>query len=132
MMRNNYPKFVVAIVVATILYTMFFVMRVNAQTNVTEDTTTNVSTTMYNDCYDTTTFKGNARIEQMFVEDVIYDKDENENSNLVMLIDTTENIWQVIDIDIYQGEEVLVLLVDNGTEGDITDDVIVHCWVGIE
>ena len=83
---------------------------------------------MYNNCYDTTTFKGKARIEQMFVDDV-YNED---GCYQVLLVDTAENEWVMEEIDLSLYEEVLVLLVDNGTEDDITDDVIVHCWVGIE
>ena len=128
MRRVNYPWFVAVLVAVTILYTMLFACKVNAQTTTEEDTTVNVSTTMYNNCYDTTTFKGKARIEQMFVDDV-YNED---GCYQVLLVDTKENEWVMEEIDLNLYEEVLVLLVDNETEDDITDDVIVHCWVGIE
>lgn len=132
MRRVNYPWYVIVLVVVTMLCTTILTTRVNAQqtidttTELIRDTTT-VSTTMYNNCYDTTMFKGNARIEQMFVEDIY----EEDGCYQVLLIDTTENEWVITDIDLFLGEEVLVLLTDNNTD-ELSDDVIVHCWVSVE
>lgn len=99
---------------------------VNAEEN---NNTTTINVTMMNDCYDKEQFKGNTRVEQMFVVDVEYT--DNEMYNVVTLEDTNGNLWEYEGIDLFLYDEVLVFMVDNNTE-DITDDVIVHFWVGLE
>ena len=86
--------------------------RVEATT--TEETTINVTTT----------------IEQMFVTNVEYSDDDVYN--VVTLEDTQGNEWMYENIDLFLYEDVLVLMCDNETPEDITDDVIIHCWVGME
>ena len=104
--------------------------RVEATTTTTEEETTiNVTTTMMNDCWDES-FKGNVRIEQMFVTNVEYSDDDVYN--VVTLEDTQGNEWQYENIDLFLHEDVLVLMCDNETPEDITDDVIIHCCVGME
>lgn len=102
--------------------------RVEATT--TEETTINVTTTMMNNCWNDDLFKGNVRIEQMFVTNVKYSDDDVYN--VVTLEDTQGNEWQYENIDLFLYEDVLVLMCDNETPEDITDDVIIHCWVGME
>lgn len=102
--------------------------RVEATT--TEETTINVTTTMMNNCWNDDLFKGNVRIEQMFVTNVEYSDDDVYN--VVTLEDTQGNEWQYENIDLFLYEDVLVLMCDNETPEDITDDVIIHCWVGME
>ena len=84
--------------------------------------------TMLADCYDKEQFKGTPRVEQMFVEETR----ENKDGYFITLIDTDEQLWEVENLDLYLFEEVLVLIVDNETPTDLSDDVIVHCWVGLE
>ena len=103
--------------------------RVEATTT-TEETTINVTTTMMNNCWNDDLFKGNVRIEQMFVTNVEYSDDDVYN--VVTLEDTQGNEWQYENIDLFLDEDVLVLMCDNETPKDITDDVIIHCWVGME
>lgn len=102
--------------------------RVEATT--TEETTINVTTTMMNNCWNDDLFKGNVRIEQMFVTNVEYSDDDVYN--VVTLEDTQGNEWEYENIDLFLYEDVLVLMCDNETPDDITDDVIIHCWVGME
>lgn len=102
--------------------------RVEATT--TEETTINVTTTMMNNCWNDDLFKGNVRIEQMFVTNVEYSDDDVYN--VVTLEDTQGNEWQYENIDLFLYEDVLVLMCDNETPEDITDDAIIHCWVGME
>ena len=102
--------------------------RVEATT--TEETTINVTTTMMNNCWNDDLFKGNVRIEQMFVTNVEYSDDDVYN--VVTLEDTQGNEWMYENIDLFLYEDVLVLMCDNETPEDITDDVIIHCWVGME
>lgn len=102
--------------------------RVEATTE--EETTINVTTTMMNNCWNDDLFKGNVRIEQMFVTNVEYSDDDVYN--VVTLEDTQGNEWQYENIDLFLYEDVLVLMCDNETPEDITDDVIIHCWVGME
>lgn len=102
--------------------------RVEATT--TEETTINVTTTMMNNCWNDDLFKGNVRIEQMFVTNVEYSDDDVYN--VVTLEDTQGNEWQYENIDLFLYDDVLVLMCDNETPEDITDDVIIHCWVGME
>ena len=102
--------------------------RVEATT--TEETTINVTTTMMNNCWNDDLFKGNVRIEQMFVTNVEYSDDDVYN--VVTLEDTQGNEWVYENIDLFLYEDVLVLMCDNETTEDITDDVIIHCWVGME
>lgn len=102
--------------------------RVEATT--TEETTINVTTTMMNNCWNDDLFKGNVRIEQMFVTNVEYSDDDVYN--VVTLEDTQGNEWEYENIDLFLYEDVLVLMCDNETPEDITDDVIIHCWVGME
>lgn len=102
--------------------------RVEATTE--EETTINVTTTMMNNCWNDDLFKGNVRIEQMFVTNVEYSDDDVYN--VVTLEDTQGNEWMYENIDLFLYEDVLVLMCDNETPEDITDDVIIHCWVGME
>lgn len=104
--------------------------RVEATTTTTEETTINVTTTMMNNCWNDDLFKGNVRIEQMFVTNVEYSDDDVYN--VVTLEDTQGNEWEYENIDLFLYEDVLVLMCDNETPEDITDDVIIHCWVGME
>lgn len=85
-----------------------------------------VTTTMMNAIDDS--FTGNYRIEQMFVESVSYTKD---NHCVVLLEDTEGYLWELIDVEMYLYDDVLVLLADNYTD-TIVDDAIIHCWIGIE
>lgn len=87
-----------------------------------------VTVTMMKGCYDDEQFKGEVRIEQMFVEET----KENREGYFVTLMDTDNNVWKVKDVDLYLYEEVLVLIADNETPEDVTDDMIIHCWVGLE
>lgn len=107
---------------------MGYQQRVEATT--TEETTINVTTTMMNNCWNDDLFKGNVRIEQMFVTNVEYSDDDVYN--VVTLEDTQGNEWEYENIDLFLYEDVLVLMCDNETPEDITDDVIIHCWVGME
>lgn len=102
--------------------------RVEATT--TEETTINVTTTMMNNCWNDDLFKGKVRIEQMFVTNVKYSDDDVYN--VVTLEDTQGNEWEYENIDLFLYDDVLVLMCDNETPEDITDDVIIHCWVGME
>lgn len=104
--------------------------RVETTTTTTEETTINVTTTMMNNCWNDDLFKGNVRIEQMFVTNVEYSDDDVYN--VVTLEDTQGNEWQYENIDLFLYEDVLVLMCDNETPEDITDDAIIHCWVGME
>ena len=103
--------------------------RVEATTT-TEETAINVTTTMMNNCWNDDLFKGNVRIEQMFVTNVEYSDDDVYN--VVTLEDTQGNEWEYENIDLFLYEDVLVLMCDNETPEDITDDAIIHCWVGME
>ena len=99
--------------------------------NNTEDTThteqfIDVTTTMINAIDDS--FTGNYRIEQMFVESVSYTRD---NHCIVLLEDTEGYLWELVDVEMYLYDDVLVLLADNYTD-TIVDDAIIHCWIGIE
>ena len=121
------------LIVATVLVCGFFIATVVANVvNVThkvDDNTTTVNVTMMNDCWDES-FKGNVRIEQMFVTNVEYSDDDVYN--VVTLEDTQGNEWMYENIDLFLYEDVLVLMCDNETPEDITDDAIIHCWVGME
>ena len=100
------------------------------ETECVDDNTTSINVTMYDDCYDTTQFIGTPRVEQMFVTNVEYTDDEMYN--VVTLEDTTGNVWEYEGIDLYLDDDVVVLMTDNNTPNDITDDYIVHFWVGLE
>ena len=121
------------LIVATVLVCGFFITTVVANvvnaTHKADDNTTTVNVTMMNDCWDES-FKGNVRIEQMFVTNVEYSDDDVYN--VVTLEDTQGNEWMYENIDLFLYEDVLVLMCDNETTEDITDDVIIHCWVGME
>ena len=123
---------VCALLVVAIIGTIFGEMTKSAKTdNNTEDTTQteqfiDVTTTMMNAIDDG--FTGNYRIEQMFVESVSYTKD---NHCVVLLEDTEGYLWELIDVEMYLYDDVLVLLADNYTD-TIVDDAIIHCWIGIE
>ena len=121
------------LIVATVLVCGFFIATVVANvvnaTHKVDDNTTTVNVTMMNDCWDES-FKGNVRIEQMFVTNVEYSDDDVYN--VVTLEDTQGNEWMYENIDLFLYEDVLVLMCDNETPEDITDDVIIHCWVGME
>jgi hypothetical protein len=87
----------------------------------------NVNTTMY-DCYDKEVFKGEVRLVQMFVTEVTYRKDY---SNTVYLEDTKGEEWIVENVDLFLYEDVLVLMCDNNTPNDVTDDGIITFWVNM-
>lgn len=124
----------VTISIICVLGLMFGILCVGYQQRVeattTEETTINITTTMMNNCWNDDLFKGNVRIEQMFVTNVEYSDDDVYN--VVTLEDTQGNEWQYENIDLFLYEDVLVLMCDNETPEDITDDVIIHCWVGME
>ena len=67
------------------------------------------------------------RIEQMFVIDTYIDED----TNVIVLEDTTGQVWEYEGIDLGMEEEVLVLMSSNNTE-DVTDDLIIHFWSSLE
>lgn len=67
------------------------------------------------------------RIEQMFVIDTYID----DNTNVIVLEDTTGQVWEYEGIDLGMEEEVLVLMSNNNTE-DVTDDLIIHFWSSLE
>ena len=67
------------------------------------------------------------RIEQMFVIDTYID----DNTNVIVLEDTTGQVWEYEGIDLGMEEEVLVLMSSNNTE-DVTDDLIIHFWSSLE
>lgn len=120
---------VCALLVVAIIGTIFGEMTKSAKTD--NDTTQteqfiDVTTTMMNAIDDS--FTGNYRIEQMFVESVSYTKD---NHCVVLLEDTEGYLWELIDVEMYLYDDVLVLLADNYTD-TIVDDAIIHCWIGIE
>lgn len=87
----------------------------------------NVNTTMY-DCYDKEVFKGDVRLVQMFVTEVTYREDY---SNTVYLEDTKGEEWIVENVDLFLYEDVLVLMNDNNTPNDVTDDSIITFWVNM-
>ena len=124
----------ILIVVTGLVCIFFFATAVtnviNAKYKVDDNTTINVTTTMMNNCWNDDLFKGNVRIEQMFVTNVEYSDDDVYN--VVTLEDTQGNEWEYENIDLFLYEDVLVLMCDNETPEDITDDVIIHCWVGME
>lgn len=120
--------------VVCVLGLLFGVLCVGCQQRVeattVEEITINVTTTMMNNCWNDDLFKGKVRIEQMFVTNVEYSDDDVYN--VVTLEDTQGNEWMYENIDLFLYEDVLVLMCDNETPEDITDDVIIHCWVGME
>ena len=124
----------ILIVVTGLVCIFFFATAVtnviNAKYKVDDNTTINVTTTMMNNCWNDDLFKGKVRIEQMFVTNVEYSDDNVYN--VVTLEDTQGNEWEYENIDLFLYEDVLVLMCDNETPEDITDDVIIHCWVGME
>ena len=134
MKKNKRVSKVVGIVVCVLLVvaiigTIFGGMTKSAKTD--NDTTQteqfiDVTTTMMNAIDDS--FTGNYRIEQMFVESVSYTRD---NHCVVLLEDTEGYLWELIDVEMYLYDDVLVLLADNYTD-TIVDDTIIHCWIGIE
>lgn len=134
MKKNKRVSKVVGIVVCVLLVvaiigTIFGEMTKSAKTD--NDTTQteqfiDVTTTMMNAIDDS--FTGNYRIEQMFVESVSYTRD---NHCVVLLEDTEGYLWELIDVEMYLYDDVLVLLADNYTD-TIVDDAIIHCWIGIE
>lgn len=67
------------------------------------------------------------RIEQMFVIDTYID----DNTNVIVLEDTTGQVWEYEGIDLGMEEEVLVLMSSNNTE-DVIDDLIIHFWSSLE
>ena len=134
MKKNKKVSKVVVIVVCVLLVvaiigTIFGEMTKSAKTD--NDTTQteqfiDVTTTMINAIDDS--FTGNYRIEQMFVESVSYTRD---NHCIVLLEDTEGYLWELVDVEMYLYDDVLVLLADNYTD-TIVDDAIIHCWIGIE
>ena len=122
--------------VVTIVLTLVVMVGCATTTNAENVTTNNnnnittIDTTLLSHCYDEEQFKGNARIEQMFVTDVEYT--DNDTYNVVTLEDTTGNVWMYEGIDLYLYDDVVVLMTDNNTPTDVTDDCIVHFWVSIE
>lgn len=101
----------------------------SVENNVTTDNST-TKTTLLANCYDKEQFKGNARIEQMFVTDVEYTGDNTYN--VITLKDTTGNVWVCENLNLYLHDDVIVLITDNNTPTDVTDDCIAHFWVSIE
>ena len=69
------------------------------------------------------------RIEQMFVIDTYIDEDTDDY--VIVLEDNRGYTWECINMDLYLYEDVLVLMSNNNTE-DVSDDVFIHYWVGIE
>ena len=134
MKKNKRVSKVVGIVVCVLLVvaiigTIFGGMTKSTKTD--NDTTQteqfiDVTTTMMNAIDDS--FTGNYRIEQMFVESVSYTRD---NHCVVLLEDTEGYLWELIDVEMYLYDDVLVLLADSYTD-TIVDDAIIHCWIGIE
>ena len=121
--------------VVTIVLTLVAMVGCATTTNAENVTTNNnntiaIDTTLLSHCYDEEQFKGNVRIEQMFVTDVEYT--DNDTYNVVTLEDTTGNVWMYEGIDLYLYDDVVVLMTDNNTPTDVTDDCIVHFWVSIE
>ena len=121
--------------VVTIVLTLVVMVGCATTTNAENVTTNNnntttIDTTLLSHCYDEEQFKGKVRIEQMFVTDVEYT--DNDTYNVVTLEDTTGNVWMYEGIDLYLYDDVVVLMTDNNTPTDVTDDCIVHFWVSIE
>ena len=134
-MKKNKGVFrVVGIVVCALLFVVLIGLALSeiVKSAKTDNDTTqteqfiDVTTTMMNAIDDS--FTGNYRIEQMFVESVSYTKD---NHCVVLLEDTEGYLWELIDVEMYLYDDVLVLLADNYTD-TIVDDAIIHCWIGIE
>lgn len=69
------------------------------------------------------------RIEQMFVIDTYIDEDTDDY--VIVLEDNHGYTWECINMDLYLYEDVLVLMSSNNTE-DVSDDVFIHYWIGIE
>ena len=69
------------------------------------------------------------RIEQMFVIDTYIDEDTDDY--VIVLEDNHGYTWECINMDLYLYEDVLVLTSNNNTE-DVSDDVFIHYWIGIE
>lgn len=134
MKKNKRVSKVVGIVVCVLLVvaiigTIFGEMTKSAKTDndtIQTEQFIDVTTTMINAIDDS--FTGNYRIEQMFVESVSYTRD---NHCVVLLEDTEGYLWELIDVEMYLYDDVLVLLADNYTD-TIVDDAIIHCWIGIE
>lgn len=134
MKKNKRVSKVVGIVVCVLLVvaiigTIFGEMTKSAKTDndtIQTEQFIDVTTTMMNAIDDS--FTGNYRIEQMFVESVSYTRD---NHCVVLLEDTEGYLWELIDVEMYLYDDVLVLLADNYTD-TIVDDAIIHCWIGIE
>ena len=93
----------------------------------TETETSNTITTNIVDASDER-FVGTKRIEQMYVTETYTD---TEGVYHILMEDNAGYLWEITDIDLYPYEDVLVLMCDNNTES-ITDDEIIHCWVGLE
>lgn len=136
-MRRNKRKSKVVTIVVCVMFALALICAIigvfaqnTSNTNAEETTQTeqfiDVTTTMMNAIDDS--FTGNYRIEQMFVESVSYTKD---NHCVVLLEDTEGYLWELIDVEMYLYDDVLVLLADNYTD-TIVDDAIIHCWIGIE
>lgn len=134
MKKNKRVSKVVGIVVCVLLVvaiigTIFGGMTKSTKTDndtIQTEQFIDVTTTMMNAIDDS--FTGNYRIEQMFVESVSYTRD---NHCVVLLEDTEGYLWELIDVEMYLYDDVLVLLADNYTD-TIVDDAIIHCWIGIE
>lgn len=134
MKKNKRVSKVVGIVVCVLLVVAIIGLIISEtvkSTKTDNDTTQteqfiDVTTTMMNAIDDS--FTGNYRIEQMFVESVSYTRD---NHCVVLLEDTEGYLWELIDVEMYLYDDVLVLLADNYTD-TIVDDAIIHCWIGIE
>ena len=69
------------------------------------------------------------RIEQMFVIDTYIDEDTDDY--VIVLEDNHGYTWECVNMDLYLYEDVLVLMSNNNTE-DVSDDVFIHYWTGIE
>ena len=69
------------------------------------------------------------RIEQMFVIDTYIDEDTDDY--VIVLEDNHGYTWECVNMDLYLYEDVLVLMSNNNTE-DVSDDVFIHYWIGVE
>lgn len=91
-----------------------------------DDNVITINTTIMN-AIDKSIDLNTIRIEQMFVIDTYIDED----TNVIVLEDTTGQVWECEGIDLGMEEEVLVLMSSNNTQ-DITDDLIIHFWSSLE
>ncbi len=103
-------------------------MNVEQEVCANEENTINVNTTIIN-AIDESIDLNTIRIEQMFVIDTYIDEDTDDY--VIVLEDNHGYTWECVNMDLYLYEDVLVLMSNNNTE-DISDDVFIHYWIGIE